>query len=102
MKFAIPFIAACALFTGTTAALAQTSAALPPVDAEVRKVDADAQKITLRHGAIPNIDMAAMTMVFRVKDGALLARVKAGDKVKVTIDRVEGALTVMSLETDVP
>jgi Cu(I)/Ag(I) efflux system protein CusF len=63
----------------------------------VRKVDTDAKKITLKHGDIPNLDMTGMTMVFRVSDPALLARVKAGDKVQFTADKVEGALTVMSM-----
>ncbi|RYY97314.1 MAG: copper-binding protein, partial [Comamonadaceae bacterium] len=63
-------------------ALAQN--ALPAVDAEVRKVDLGTQKITLKHGDIPNIDMAAMTMVFRVADPALLQKAKAGDKVRFT------------------
>jgi len=79
-------------------AFAQQGEGLPQVKAEVRKVDTAAQKITLRHGDIPNIDMPAMTMVFRVKDPALLDKVKAGDKVKFTADREDGALTVLSLE----
>src|SRR3972149_687080 len=62
---------------------------------EVRKVDRDAQKITIRHGPIRNLDMPAMTMVFRVKDPAMLDLVKAGDKVKFAADNVGGALTVM-------
>ena len=36
-------------------------------------------------------------LFFRVKDPALLARVKPGDKVRFTADRVEGALTVLSI-----
>lgn len=92
------FLFAAVAFTAGVAASAQGIDALPRIDAEVRKIDAPAQKITLRHDAIPNLDMAAMTMVFRVKDPALLRQVKAGDRVQVTIDRVEGALTVMSVE----
>ena len=43
-------------------------------EGEVRKVDAAAGKITLKHGEIKSLDMPPMTMVFRVKDPALLAR----------------------------
>ena len=82
------------------AAFAQ--AALPKVEAEVRRVDTATQKITLKHGDIPNIDMGAMTMVFRVKDPALLDKVKAGDKVLITADKVDGNLTVMSMEPAKP
>ncbi|HEY5636443.1 MAG TPA: copper-binding protein [Burkholderiales bacterium] len=67
-------------------------------DAEVRKVDKETQKITLKHGEIKNLDMPPMTMVFRVKDPAMLETVKAGDKVKVSIDKVGGQFTVMQME----
>jgi Cu/Ag efflux protein CusF len=87
------------MLAGAAASFSQNSLlALPMVDAEVRKVDSDAQKLTLRHAEIPNVDMAAMTMVFRVRDPALLQQVKAGDRVRVTVDRIDGALTVMSVE----
>lgn len=93
---AFRLLAACAAFVAAAAALAQS--ALPTIDGEVRKVDAAAGKITLRHGDITNLDMPAMTMVFRVKDPALLEKVKPGDKVRFTADQPGGTLTVMSLE----
>jgi Cu(I)/Ag(I) efflux system protein CusF len=100
-KHLIALLSAAALLAATTAtAFAQT--ALPLINAEVRKVDLETQKITLKHGDIPNLEMSAMTMVFRVKDPALLQQVKAGDQVKVTVDKVKGALTVMSMEVAKP
>ncbi|RZL64737.1 MAG: copper-binding protein [Variovorax sp.] len=95
-------MAASALLATVASALAQDSAALPRIEAEVRKVDTASQKITLKHAEIPNIDMGAMTMVFRVRDPALLRQVNPGDRVTVTVDRVEGALTVMSMEAAKP
>ena len=76
-----------------------TSAALPLTDGEVRKIDVHAQKITLRHGRLENLGMAPMTMVFRVKDPAWLQSLKAGDRVRFAADRVDGALTVVILES---
>jgi len=67
-------------------------------DGEVRKVDKDAKKITLKHGEIKNLDMPPMTMVFQVKDAAMLEAVKAGDKVRFSADKVGGAYTVTSIE----
>ena len=96
----LKLIATCIAFASATVAFAQ--AARPVVEAEVRKVDLNTQKITLKHGAIPNIDMGAMTMVFRVSDPALLQKAKAGDKVMFTADKVDGAITVMSLEPAKP
>ena len=68
-------------------------------DGEIRKVDKDAAKLTIKHGPIANLDMMPMTMVFRVKDKAMLDQVKAGDKVRFSADKVEGAITVTALET---
>jgi Cu/Ag efflux protein CusF len=42
--------------------------------------------------------MPAMTMVFRVKDNAMLDQVAVGDKVRFNAEKVEGALTVTALE----
>lgn len=67
-------------------------------DAEVRKVDLDAKKITLRHGPIPNLDMPPMTMVFQVKDPALLQGLKTGDKVRFSAEKIGSAYTVTGIE----
>ncbi len=77
--------------------MAQASAA-PLADGEVRKVDRDAGKITLKHGPIRSIDMPPMTMVFQVKDRALLDKVKAGDKVKFAAQESAGAYVVTAIE----
>ncbi|WP_425069602.1 copper-binding protein [Reyranella sp.] len=67
------------------------------VKAEVVKVDKSAGKITLKHGPIKNLDMDAMTMVFRVADPAMLEKVNAGDKIEFEADRVNGAITVTKI-----
>lgn len=76
-------------------ALAQ-SADLTP--GEVRKVDKDAKKITIKHGPMPKFEMPGMTMVFQVKDAALLDKVKAGDKVNFEAEKLGGAFTVTKIE----
>ena len=81
-----------------TKAAPQAAAGL--TEGEVRKVDKDSKKITLKHGEIKNLDMPPMTMVFQVKDPAMLDAVKAGDKVRFTAEKMNGALTVMSIETE--
>ena len=65
---------------------------------EVRKVDKDARKITIKHEPLQNLDMPAMTMVFQVKDPAMLDQVKAGDKVKFEAQKLNGAYTVTAIE----
>ena len=68
------------------------------VDGEVQMVDRKARNITLRHGEIRNVQMPAMTMVFGVKDAALLDKVKAGDKVKFKVEAIGGTPTVTVIE----
>lgn len=75
---------------------AQAAAAMS--EGEVRKVDLDAKKITLRHGPIANLDMPPMTMVFQVKDPAMLNTVKTGDKVKFTAEKSGSAYVVTRIE----
>ena len=66
-------------------------------EGEVRKIDLSAKKITLKHGEIKNLDMPPMTMVFQVKDPAMLETVKVGDKVKFTVEDKNGAMTVLTI-----
>jgi len=77
---------------------ASAFAATHLTDAEVRKVDKAAGKITLKHGEIKNLDMPPMTMVFGVKDKALLDKVKAGDKVKFSAEKEGGQYVVTGVE----
>lgn len=75
------------------------SAQTAPVEGSVVKIDESAGKITLKHGPIKKLDMdEGMTMVFRVQDPAVLKTVKVGDKVKFDADRVNGQITVTTLQ----
>lgn len=65
---------------------------------EVKKVDTAAGKLTIKHGSLENLGMGAMTMVFKVKDPAMLSQVKAGDTIDFVADEVDGALTVVKLQ----
>jgi Cu/Ag efflux protein CusF len=74
------------------------AAAAPQTDGEIRKVDVAAKKITVKHGPIENLGMSAMTMVFRVRDPSFLSQVKPGDKVKMRVESIDGALTIVDLQ----
>ncbi|WP_354675010.1 copper-binding protein [Cupriavidus alkaliphilus] len=69
-----------------------------PVAAEIKKIDAKAGKVTLKHGSIENLGMAAMTMAFPVKDRASLKNFKEGESVSVTFDKVDGKPTVVDMQ----
>lgn len=64
----------------------------------VKKIDAKAKKVTLIHEELKSLDMPAMTMVFRVKDDALMEKLKEGASVEFVAERVDGKLTVTEVK----
>jgi Cu/Ag efflux protein CusF len=82
------------LATLTTSALsAQT------IDGEVKKIDEGAGKITLKHGPAKSLGMdEPMTMVYRVKDPAMLQQVKVGDKVQFEAEEAASGYTVTKMQ----
>lgn len=67
-------------------------------EGEIKKVDKPAGKLTIKHGELKNLGMPAMTMVFKVKDPAMLDKVKQGDSVRFVAEQLGGALTVTAIE----
>ncbi len=67
-------------------------------DGEVRKINKETGKITLKHGVIKNLDMPGMTMVFQVKDKALLDTIQPGDKVRFSAETENGKLVVTDIQ----
>jgi Cu(I)/Ag(I) efflux system periplasmic protein CusF len=95
------FLAAGSAFAGGDhGAKSDTTAASTAemADGEVRKVDMDAKKITVKHGEIKNLQMPGMTMVFQVKDPAMLSQVKPGDKIRFTAEKSGGAIVITQIE----
>lgn len=86
----------------TTAILTFLVAALPAaaqsVSGTVTKIDEAQGKLTINHGPIKNLDMDAMTMVFRAGDPDMLKGLKAGTRIKFDADRVNGQITVTKLQ----
>ena len=69
-----------------------------PVAADIQKIDLQAGKVTLKHAAIENLGMPAMTMAFPVKDRASLKNFKEGESVSVMFDKVGGKPTVVDIQ----
>ena len=74
------------------------AAAADMAEGEIRKVDLEAKKITIKHGEIKNLGMPGMTMVFQVKDAALLEKAKAGDKIRFKAEKAGGAIVVTDIQ----
>ena len=81
------------------ATLATTAVAAEDITGEVKKIDENAGKITLKHGAAKSLGMdEGMTMVYRVKDPAMLKQVKVGDKVKFEAEDADSGMVVTKLQ----
>ena len=100
----LSFLAATSFFalahaqtTAPAASGAMQMSAGAMTDGEVRKIDKENKKITLKHGEIKNLEMPGMTMVFQVKDPAMLDTVKQGDKVMFKAEKANGALVVTEI-----
>ncbi|MBP1871893.1 Cu/Ag efflux protein CusF [Ensifer adhaerens] len=64
----------------------------------VKKLDVKAKKVTLIHEELKDLEMPAMTMVFRVQDDALMDKLKEGSSVEFIAERVNGKLTVTQVK----
>ena len=69
------------------------------ISGEVKKIDEGAGKITLKHGPAKSLGMdEPMTMVYRVKDPAMLKQVKVGDKVTFEAEDAASGYTVTKMQ----
>ena len=70
----------------------------PLASGEVKKIDREAKKVTIKHGPIENLNMPPMTMVFRVKDAAMLDGLAPGTLVRFRAEESDGGLLVTRLQ----
>jgi Cu(I)/Ag(I) efflux system protein CusF len=66
---------------------------------QIRKMDKAARSVTLQHDAVPSLKIPKATTAYPVSDPAILDKVKTGDKVLLTADKVDGVITVTAIET---
>lgn len=91
----------CAAGAALAAALLVTAAGAQQaaISGEIRKIDENAGKVTLKHGPAKSLGMEeGMTMVYRVKDPAMLKQVKVGDQVKFEAESADGGYVVTKLQ----
>jgi len=76
--------------------LAATSA--QAADGEVRKIDRAQAKVTIAGGEVKNLDMPAMTMVYRAKPVTLLDGLAVGDRIEFAAEKVDGQYVVTAIK----
>ncbi|NEI71732.1 hypothetical protein GR212_19285 [Rhizobium lusitanum] len=87
-----------ALVTALAIAAAAGAHAQELTKGVVDKIDAKTNKVTIKHEALKNLDMPAMTMVFRIEDPAIRAKLKEGASIEFVAERVNGKLTVTQVK----
>ena len=76
-------------------AVAQVAA----IDGEVIKINEGSGNITLKHGPAPGLGFKeAVTMVYEVRDNAMLKQLKVGDKVKFEAESDDAGFTVTKIQ----
>jgi Cu/Ag efflux protein CusF len=70
------------------------------VDGVVRKIDKAGGKVTVAHGPLSNLNMPAMTMVFRVRDAAWLDQMRVDGRIRFVADSLGGTLTIVRFEPE--
>lgn len=99
MKKHRSFVRTAALALSALLALPATAQPAPSLtEGEVRKIDRDAGKITIKHGEIKHMEMPPMTMVFVVKDAALLDKTSVGARVQFMAVSENGRMTVTEIQ----
>lgn len=91
-------VAAVAALSFSVFAATVDEAQLPLTDGTIKKLDPAAAKVTIAHGTIANLNMPPMTMTFKARKPELLAKLKAGDKVRFRAVEADGILTVISID----
>jgi len=71
---------------GAVACVAPAHAQEAQASGEVRRVNAEEGKITIKHGAIADLELPAMSLVYRA-DPTLLRGIQPGDKITFTAKR---------------
>lgn len=64
----------------------------------ITRIDTANGKVGIKHEAIDNLKMPAMTMVFRVAEPALLKDLKVGDSVRFHAENPGGKLTITQIQ----
>ncbi len=92
MKFLTTLSLSAALALTSLPALAETY-----VRGIVEEVNSETGRLTLNREALVDLDMEAMTMIFRLAEPEMIGGLEVGDAIGFVADRVNGRLTVVAL-----
>lgn len=87
-----------AIATFGLVAVATSAFATDYTKGTIKKIDIKSSKVTVQHEELKNLNMPAMTMVFRAKDEAMLGTLKEGSEIEFVAERVKGKLTLVEVK----
>jgi Cu(I)/Ag(I) efflux system protein CusF len=96
LRVFVAFVALASLLFPLTVFPAEKTLELS--EGTVKKIDVPSQRVMLAHGSIANIGMMPMTMMFKVKDPAMLKSLKNGQMVRFRVEDLGGEYTVVHIE----
>jgi Cu/Ag efflux protein CusF len=79
------------------AALALPGFAETFVNGVIEDIDTDRGRLTIAHEPLVDLDMEAMTMVFRLAEPTMIDGLSVGQAIEFVADRVNGRLTVTQI-----
>ena len=82
------------------AALAMPSFAETFVNGVIEAIDTDRGRLTIAHDPLVDLDMEAMTMVFRLAEPTMIDGLTVGQAIQFVPGRVNGRLTVVQLRNE--
>lgn len=95
LSLAAPVTPALAQYAGQAAVPAANKGASVG-EGEIRRIEKENKRLVIKHGPITGpLAMGAMSMMFSVKDAAILDPVKVGDKVRFEVEQ-QGELLVVT------
>lgn len=90
-------VAYAGLPSSRPAAVREAAPLVAYASGEIKNIDPDRGTITLKHGAIENLGMPEMTMIFRLAKPVTVESLNVGNKVRFKADRIQGLLVVTEL-----
>lgn len=79
------------------AAFAMPSIAETFVNGVIEDIDTERGRLTIAHEPLVDLDMEAMTMVFRLAEPTMIDGLTVGQAIEFVADRVNGRLTVTQI-----
>lgn len=67
-------------------------------EGEIKRIDLPGGKLQIKHGPIATLNMPPMTMLYKVKDPAMMAGLSVGQSIRFKAEKIDGQYVVTAIE----